>query len=129
MKILIVDDDADLLHALRRKLRAQPGWEITFAGGGAEALIVLEEIVFDVVLTDLNMPAIDGTRVIAAARRRSPATTCVVMTSAEVELAELAADALFEKPVDIAAMTRWIDAAFAARRTQTPSDREISHVC
>ena len=129
MKILIVDDDADLLQALRRRLRAQPGWEITFAVGGAEALIVIDEIVFDVVLTDLNMPAIDGTRVIAAARRRSPATTCVVMTSAEVEPGELAADALFEKPVDIAALTSWIDAAFAARRTTPQSGPDISHVC
>lgn len=125
MKILIVDDDADLLQALRRRLRAQPGWEITFAVGGAEALIVIDEITFDVVLTDLNMPGIDGTRVIAAGRRRSAVTICVVMTSAAVDHDELGADAVFEKPADITEMTRWIDDAYHHRASTAP-DRASS---
>jgi two-component system KDP operon response regulator KdpE len=113
MKILVVDDDAALLRALRRRLRALPGWEVTFAAGGAAALIAIDEIELDVVLTDLNMPAIDGARVIAAARQRSASTICVVMTSAVVNEDELGADAVFDKPADIGEMARWIDQAYA----------------
>jgi DNA-binding NtrC family response regulator len=86
-KILIVDDEAKLARMLAQMLEDE-GWEIERAPGGRAAVERLERERFDVVVTDLKMPDVDGLAVLRAAKRNSPATEVVLMTAfATVETA------------------------------------------
>ena len=58
-RILVVDDDENILN-LERTILEQKGFEVTSAEGGAEALKLLGEQTFDLVLLDVMMPEVDG---------------------------------------------------------------------
>jgi DNA-binding response OmpR family regulator len=58
-RILVVDDDENILN-LERTILEQKGFDVTSAGGGADALRVLAGATFDLVLLDVMMPEVDG---------------------------------------------------------------------
>ncbi|HEY3120516.1 MAG TPA: response regulator [Vicinamibacteria bacterium] len=58
-RILVVDDDENIL-TLERTILEQKGFDVTTVAGGAEALQVLHDQPFDLVLLDVMMPEIDG---------------------------------------------------------------------
>lgn len=58
-RILVVDDDENIL-SLERTILEQKGFDVTTAGGGAEALKLLGDRTFDLVLLDVMMPEVDG---------------------------------------------------------------------
>ena len=58
-RILVVDDDENILN-LEKTILEQKGFDVTSAGGGAEALRVLAAATFDLVLLDVMMPEVDG---------------------------------------------------------------------
>jgi two-component system response regulator HydG len=87
VKILIVDDEVKLGKMLAQMLAGQ-GYAVERAQGGKEALDRLASERFDVVITDLKMPDVDGLTVLRTARRNSPSTDVLVMTAfASVETA------------------------------------------
>ena len=65
--LLIVDDEATLRGLMAERL-AERGFEVVQADSGERALELLEQFAFDIVITDLRLPGIDGSRVIEAAR-------------------------------------------------------------
>lgn len=82
-KILILDDEQDILEIYQEilaRLPSQP--EIRTASNGADAIAMLENEPFSLLLVDLNMPQMDGFQVLAIVRRRFPTLRTVVMTSA-----------------------------------------------
>jgi HD-like signal output (HDOD) protein/CheY-like chemotaxis protein len=80
-RILFVDDEVNLLLGLRRMLRSQrDNWEVDFAEGGEEALAKLAEQPFDVLVSDMRMPGMDGAQLLAAARERYPRTTRIILS-------------------------------------------------
>lgn len=102
-RILAVDDDPMVLRALRRLLvGARPGWEIDTAESGDAALQLLESKPYDVVVTDLHMPGLDGVALLARLKTEQP-TLMRVIHSSHVEslapgLAEQLAHAVLTKP-------------------------------
>jgi DNA-binding response OmpR family regulator len=58
-RILVVDDDENILN-LEKTILEQKGFDVTGAGGGVEALKLLAEQEFDLVLLDVMMPEVDG---------------------------------------------------------------------
>jgi DNA-binding response OmpR family regulator len=58
-RILVVDDDENILN-LEKTILEQKGFDVTSAGGGAEALRLLGAGAFDLVLLDVMMPEVDG---------------------------------------------------------------------
>ena len=58
-RILVVDDDENILN-LEKTILEQKGFDVTGAGGGSEALKLLAEKDFDLVLLDVMMPEVDG---------------------------------------------------------------------
>ena len=58
-KILVVDDDENILN-LERTILEQKGFDVTTATGGADALQLLADHPFDLVLLDVMMPELDG---------------------------------------------------------------------
>jgi DNA-binding NtrC family response regulator len=60
-RILFVDDETRILQGLQRTLRnMQQDWEMSFVGSGQEALNALSQKPFDVVVSDMRMPGMDG---------------------------------------------------------------------
>jgi CheY-like chemotaxis protein len=85
-KILILDDEQDLLEIYQEilaRLPSQP--EIRTASNGHDAIAMLENEPFALLLVDLNMPQMDGFQVLAIVRRRFPTLRTVVMTGATEE--------------------------------------------
>jgi HD-like signal output (HDOD) protein/CheY-like chemotaxis protein len=72
-KILFVDDEPNILQGLKRMLRSQSDhWEVAFAGGGEAALAMLDAAPFDVVVSDMRMPGMDGAALLACVREKYP---------------------------------------------------------
>lgn len=78
-RLLIVDDEIELLNSLADKL-AKQGYEIVRFSSPREALLALETQNFDLLLTDLMMPEMDGISLLQAARQLNPELACIVMT-------------------------------------------------
>ena len=78
-KILIVDDEKITLRNLGHILKKQ-GLEVTTSQSGARALQLLEEREFDLLLTDLKMPKVDGLQVLTRARELYPDIEVIIMT-------------------------------------------------
>jgi HD-like signal output (HDOD) protein/CheY-like chemotaxis protein len=80
-RILFVDDESEVLSALRRLLRTTNGeWELAFAGGGAEALELCAGEQFDLVVSDAQMPGVSGAELLKEFRRRCPDTVRFVLS-------------------------------------------------
>jgi len=82
-RILLCDDEEALCRSLSRVLRAT-GHEVV-TGDGAAGLTRIQEEHFDLILTDLRMPEVNGFEILAAARRFAPTTPVIAMSgSAEI---------------------------------------------
>lgn len=79
-QILIADDELNLRKVLSAILRRQ-GYEVWAAADGAEALSLMREHEFQVVITDLKMPGIGGMEVLKRARAESPGLPVIVITA------------------------------------------------
>jgi HD-like signal output (HDOD) protein len=88
-RILFVDDNALVLQGLQRSLRPmRPEWEMDFAEGGAKALECVAANAYDVVVSDMMMPGMDGAQVLREIQLRSPQTIRLVLSGhAEQEYA------------------------------------------
>ncbi len=79
--ILFVDDDPNILQALQRMLRGQrTGWDMSFCDSPVRALALLEERHFDVVVSDMRMPDLDGAELLSRVERGHPGTLRVVLS-------------------------------------------------
>jgi DNA-binding response OmpR family regulator len=78
--ILIVDDEPTMTRALARMFELS-GYRSSVAATGEEAIDLMEEQQFDLVLLDLRMPGIDGLEVLAAAQAIAPSTTFIILTA------------------------------------------------
>jgi CheY-like chemotaxis protein/anti-sigma regulatory factor (Ser/Thr protein kinase) len=83
VRVLIVDDDPVLLRSLQDILEAE-GCVVTSANGGQQGIDTFAAShtaeSFDVVITDLGMPFVDGRKLAAAIKQRSPATPVLMLT-------------------------------------------------
>ncbi|MFH1934050.1 MAG: PAS domain S-box protein [Pseudomonadota bacterium] len=78
-RIMIVDDEAELMTALCEALAAQ-GYETNGFTNGADALNVLAEQDYDLLLTDLMMPEMDGIALLKSGLEIDPNLICIIMT-------------------------------------------------
>jgi len=79
-RILVVDDESSVRFLLSEEL-AQQGYEVSTAASGEEALAMLEQATFDLMLLDLKMPGMDGIEVMRAARDLAPQMVVVMLTA------------------------------------------------
>ncbi len=106
--ILIVDDDERVLLVLRRALQVLgDGFDVVGVRGGREALERAEETPFDLLITDLIMPGVDGMELTEKIRARNPDLAVIWMTSYgshqfKDEMEQFSVDVCLEKPM-------WID--------------------
>jgi two-component system response regulator HydG len=79
-RVLIVDNDAEMVSLLRRQF-ADEGWTVLEATSGKDALDALAREEIDVVLTDLVMDEVDGLALLREAQRRDPVPRVILMTA------------------------------------------------
>ncbi|MEO0616641.1 MAG: response regulator [Pseudomonadota bacterium] len=88
-RIVFVDDEQNILQGLRRMLRPmRHEWEMHFADSADEALEIMRDGEFDVVVTDMRMPGKDGAALLEIVRQEHPGTARIILSGhAEQEMA------------------------------------------
>lgn len=119
-RVLIVDDEANARSALA-ELMDDVGYSVTTAADGRTALLQMEQVEPDVVLTDLKMPGMDGLTLIERGRPISPHTTFIVMTAfatidTAVQAIKLGAESYLTKPLELDAVIAVVDRALERTR-------------
>ena len=117
LDVLVVDDEVALRELLSRVLELR-GHAVVIAADGEQALRLAEHNTFDVVISDVRMPGIDGPELIRRLRQQpSCARTRFVLSTGDslLEPADLAREdvagvRLIHKPYDVAQLTRLIEA-------------------
>ena len=80
-RILFVDDEQPVLNLLQVLMRrSDPGWESWFVDGGAKALQMMVAQPFDVVVSDMRMPGMNGAEFLEQVRDRHPRTARIVLS-------------------------------------------------
>jgi CheY-like chemotaxis protein/DNA-binding transcriptional ArsR family regulator len=79
MKILLVDDDVELLDQMSKFLEKRE-YSVETASSGAKALEKLKDGAYDIVITDLKMPKVTGMDVLREAKRVSPSSFVIILT-------------------------------------------------
>ena len=84
-RILFVDDEPMVLKGLQRTLRKmRDEWEMTFASSSKEALDILGAEPYDVIVSDLRMPEMDGAQLLAEVKSKHPEVVRIIL-SGQVE--------------------------------------------
>ncbi|HZU21211.1 MAG TPA: response regulator, partial [Terriglobales bacterium] len=104
-KILVVDDEPNILLTLTAILE-QEGYDVEGVSGGARAISAVRDSHYDLVLTDLKMPQVDGLAVLEEVRRCLPQTATIMMTGyasldSAVDAVQRGAYEYLLKPVEI----------------------------
>lgn len=119
-EVLIVDDEPVVLMVLREAL-GRGGYRVTTAASGEEAIALLRQRGFDLVLTDKNLPGLSGLDVLSFARTLTPPPAVVLITGyssydSAAEALERGALDYIEKPIkDVAVLRQRIRRALSRR--------------
>lgn len=80
-RILFVDDEATLLRLMKMGMRSMEGdWDMHFAENGEEALKLISQQPFDVVITDMRMPKMNGAQLLNHVLREHPKTVRIILS-------------------------------------------------
>lgn len=131
--ILIVDDEPDMLHLLKRSLESDLDCRIETAGSGNSALQILSQDHFDLVLTDIKMPEMDGLELLEHIRQDMPDLTVVMMTGhgsieSAVKAMQNGAYDFITKPFDLDALVVRLQKALE-RSTLLKENRRLQKAC
>ncbi len=119
-RVLAVDDQR-YFRELLEGLLTEEGFEAQVASSGEEALRILEQSHFDVVVTDLVMPGMDGGELVHRIKERDPDQDVIVVTGVvdvktAVEAMKLGANDYLLKPFDRSTLTRTLESLLQDRR-------------
>lgn len=120
--ILLVDDDPALLQALPRMLAWHlPGVNVETAQSAIEALQRLQKQDYDVLISDLTMPGMDGLELLAHIRQIRPETPVILITGQVnprfwLEAMHQGADEFLQKPIDRVALLLALHRAMHTRQ-------------
>ena len=77
--IILIDDSPEIRENLSDSLRAE-GYDVDTSSDGAEGISRIENKFYDIILTDLKMPGVDGMEVLKYVKENSPDSICIVLT-------------------------------------------------
>ena len=125
--VLIVDDEPNICHSCV-KILSKPGYDTHFALDGYQALKMLENRPFEVVVTDLKMSALGGMQVLTRIKEAYPDTMVVVITgystvSSAVEVMKMGAFDYLPKPFTPHELRAVVAQALAAREARLNNRR------
>ena len=120
-KVLIVDDEKDFLDIIAERIGAR-GMDVSTASSAEDALNMVEEESYDVVIMDFMMPALDGFKALKLMKTKRPEVQIILLTGnvpdqKRIEAKELGALDVIEKPPDLKDLIQKIKEAKKAQRT------------
>jgi len=80
IRILVVDDELSMREFLSILLERE-GYDVSVAGSAVDALRLMESALFDLVLSDVNMPGLSGIELLARIKEKSPETAVLMLTA------------------------------------------------
>jgi two-component system response regulator PilR (NtrC family) len=121
--LLLVEDEALLREAIAQQL-ADHGYQVQQAESGEAALARLSDFAFDIIVTDLRLPGIDGSAVVEAAVDRYPDVIAIVVTGYgtvkdAVEAIKRGAWDFVNKPFQIDELLHVLESALEQRRLKS----------
>ncbi len=121
--LLIVEDEAPLRQAVAEQLTDR-GYHVEQADSGETAIAKLADFAFDIIVTDLRLPGIDGSAVVEAAVERYPHIVAIVVTGFgtvkdAVEAIKRGAWDFVSKPFQIDELLHVLDSALEQRRLKS----------
>src|SRR3954453_2037631 len=121
--LLLVEDETPLRQAIAEQLNER-GYRVRQADSGEAALACLAEFAFDIIVTDLRLPGIDGSAVIEAAVARYPHIIAIVVTGFgtvkdAVEAIKRGARDFVSKPFQIDELLHVLDSAIEQRQLKS----------
>src|SRR2546427_11347621 len=121
--LLLVEDEAPLRQAVAEQL-ADHGYQVEQADSGEAALARLADFAFDIIVTDLRLPGVDGSAVVEAAVARYPHIIAIVVTGFgtvkdAVEAIKRGAWDFVSKPFQIDELLHVLDSALEQRRLKS----------
>ncbi len=119
LTVLVIDDEQVICDACRLVL-SENGHQVAHCITGNQGLLEIERNAYDLILLDMKLPDIDGTRILEFIRERSLSSAVVVMTgystlSNAVEAMKLGAADYLSKPFSEDELLATIDGVFADR--------------
>lgn len=134
-KILVIDDDQSVLDLMKLQLSYE-GYDVTTVDSGEKGLLMAERNHYDLILTDLHLPGLDGIEIVKKLAERGDETE-IIMISGQgtitdaVEATQAGAFYFIEKPIEFDRLLVLIEKALE-RREQVAEIRtqaeEISHL-
>jgi DNA-binding NtrC family response regulator len=127
LRVLLVEDEADLREPLGEALR-EAGHEVVLGSDGEQGLVLVTEQTFDVVVTDVNLPKVDGQTLLRRVLTEAPGTRVILITAygdigrAVAALQQGAYDYL-AKPFELGRLLALIGRIAEQRRLE----RELAH--
>jgi DNA-binding NtrC family response regulator len=124
--ILLVEDETPLRQAIAEQL-SDRGYRVEQADSGEAAVALLADFAFDIILTDLRLPGIDGSAVVEAAVERYPDIVAIVITGYgtvkdAVEAIKRGARDFVSKPFQIDELIHVLDSALEQRRLRSENE-------
>ena len=121
--LLLVDDEAAFREAIAARL-TDHGYRVEQAGSGEEALVRLADFAFDVLVTDLRLPGVDGRQVLDEAFARYPEIAAIVITGfggvrEAMEVTRLGAEGFITKPFQFEELLHELDVVSEKRRLKS----------
>ncbi|HLC17205.1 MAG TPA: sigma-54 dependent transcriptional regulator [Thermodesulfovibrionia bacterium] len=118
--ILIIDDEKNIRDVLDILLQGE-GYKVTLADGGIEGVEILKKDIFDLIITDIKMPHVDGFQVLKTTKELSPDTDVVLITAygtteSAIEAMKLGAYDYIQKPFKMDEIRLVVKKALERRR-------------
>ena len=125
LQILVVDDEPTVRQAIKQLLK-HVGYEVEAVEGGEAALDLMQQRVFDVVITDFSMPGMYGDQLAARIRQQSPGQPIIMVTAYAQEFKVFGqpyanVDALILKPFTLQELDEAIKQVVRPPQTREPA--------
>jgi DNA-binding response OmpR family regulator len=120
-KVLIVDDEKDFLDIIAERIRAR-GMDVSTTTSAEDAIHMVEEKSYDVIIMDFMMPGMNGFQTLKAIKEKKPEVQIILLTGNvleenRIEAKKLGALDVIEKPPDLKDLIQKIKKAKKAQRT------------
>ena len=124
--LLLVEDEAPFREVIAQRL-AEQGFHVEQAGTGEDAAAQLKDFAFDILITDLRLPGVDGRQLLDEAFTRYPEIIAIVITGfatirEAVEVTRLGAEGFITKPFQFEELMHELNAALEKRRLRAEND-------